>query len=59
MAAAAVYLVGAVTHKVSMPAGLWVITGLCVPDDVLTVVIVTSRMGRLGHEAPRQAENRT
>jgi ABC-2 type transport system permease protein len=27
---AAVYLVGAVTHKVSMPAGLWVITGCCV-----------------------------
>ena len=27
---AAVYLVGAVTSKVSMPAGLWVITGLCV-----------------------------
>jgi len=26
----AVYLVGAVTNKVSMPAGLWVITGLCV-----------------------------
>jgi ABC-2 type transport system permease protein len=29
-AIAAVYLVGAVTSKVSMPAGLWVITGLCV-----------------------------
>jgi hypothetical protein len=29
-AVAAVYLVGAVTHKVSMPAGLWVITGCCV-----------------------------
>jgi ABC-2 type transport system permease protein len=29
-AVAAVYLVGAVTHKVSMPADLWVITGLCV-----------------------------
>jgi ABC-2 type transport system permease protein len=27
---AAVYLTGAVTHKASMPAGLWVITGLCV-----------------------------
>jgi ABC-2 type transport system permease protein len=27
---AAVFLVGALTHKVSMPAGLWVITGLCV-----------------------------
>ena len=26
----AVYLVGAVTNKVSMPAYLWVITGLCV-----------------------------
>jgi len=26
----AVYLVGAVTNKVSMPAGLWVISGLCV-----------------------------
>ena len=26
----AVYLVGAVTNKVSMPANLWVITGLCV-----------------------------
>ena len=26
----AVYLVGAVTNKVSMPADLWVITGLCV-----------------------------
>jgi len=29
-AVCAVYLVGAVTNKVSMPAGLWVITGLCV-----------------------------
>ena len=29
-AVAAVYLVGAVTNKVSMPADLWVITGLCV-----------------------------
>jgi ABC-2 type transport system permease protein len=29
-AVAAVYLVGAVTHKVSMPADLWVITGVCV-----------------------------
>jgi ABC-2 type transport system permease protein len=29
-AVAAVYLVGAVTNKVSMPAGLWVITGCCV-----------------------------
>ena len=29
-AVAAVYLVGAVTNKVSMPAGLWIITGLCV-----------------------------
>jgi ABC-2 type transport system permease protein len=29
-AVAAVYLVGAVTQKVSMPAHLWVITGLCV-----------------------------
>ena len=28
-AVAAVYLVGAVTSKVSMPPGLWVITGLC------------------------------
>jgi ABC-2 type transport system permease protein len=29
-AVCAVYLVGAVTNKVSMPADLWVITGLCV-----------------------------
>jgi ABC-2 type transport system permease protein len=29
-AVGAVYLVGAVTNKVSMPADLWVITGLCV-----------------------------
>ena len=29
-AVGAVYLVGAVTNKVSMPPGLWVITGLCV-----------------------------
>ena len=29
-AVSAVYLVGAVTNKVSMPADLWVITGLCV-----------------------------
>src|SRR5271165_7404898 len=29
-AVGAVYLVGALTNKVSMPAGLWVITGLCV-----------------------------
>jgi ABC-2 type transport system permease protein len=29
-AVAAVYLVGAVTNKASMPADLWVITGLCV-----------------------------
>jgi hypothetical protein len=29
-AVAAVYLVGAVTNKVSMPADLWAITGLCV-----------------------------
>ena len=29
-AVAAVYLVGAATSKVSMPADLWVITGLCV-----------------------------
>jgi ABC-2 type transport system permease protein len=29
-AVCAVYLVGAVTNKVSMPANLWVITGLCV-----------------------------
>ncbi len=29
-AVAAVYLVGAATNKASMPAGLWVITGLCV-----------------------------
>ena len=29
-AVAAVYLVGAVTNKVSMPSDLWVITGLCV-----------------------------
>jgi hypothetical protein len=29
-AVAAVYLVGAVTSKVSMPAGLWVIAGCCV-----------------------------
>ena len=29
-AVVAVYLVGAVTNKVSMPADLWVITGLCV-----------------------------
>ena len=28
-AVAAVYLVGAVTNKASMPADLWVITGLC------------------------------
>lgn len=27
---AAVYLVGAITDKASMPSGLWVITGLCV-----------------------------
>ena len=30
VAVAAVYLVGAVTSKVSMPAGQWVITGCCV-----------------------------